>query len=81
LRNSSRRSDRARISLRVVGKLGPFIYTTIVFTALIDWVVWDHPPTRRRPGHGAVIGGGLVAIVARPRRRWRHRELTVNTKA
>ena len=44
-------------------KLGPFIYTTIVFTALIDWVVWDHPPTLFVVlGMVLVIGGGLVAI-------------------
>jgi drug/metabolite transporter (DMT)-like permease len=44
-------------------KLGPFIYTTIVFTALIDWVVWNHPPTLYVvAGMVLVIGGGLVAI-------------------
>jgi drug/metabolite transporter (DMT)-like permease len=44
-------------------KLGPFIYTTIVFTALIDWVAWDHPPTLSVVvGMVLVIGGGLVAI-------------------
>lgn len=44
-------------------KLGPFIYTTIVFTALIDWVVWHHPPTLFVVvGMALVIGGGLVAI-------------------
>lgn len=26
-------------------KVGPFIYSVIVFTALIDWIVWNHPPT------------------------------------
>lgn len=24
-------------------KVGPFIYSVIVFTALIDWIVWHHP--------------------------------------
>jgi drug/metabolite transporter (DMT)-like permease len=44
-------------------KLGPFIYTTIVFTALIDWAVWDHAPTVFVVvGMALVIGGGLVAI-------------------
>ncbi|MDT5184277.1 MAG: hypothetical protein QOI29_2435 [Mycobacterium sp.] len=44
-------------------KLGPFIYTTIVVTALIDWVVWHHPPTLFVVvGMALVIGGGLVAI-------------------
>jgi drug/metabolite transporter (DMT)-like permease len=48
-------------------KLGPFIYTTIVFTALIDWVVWHHPPTLFVfLGMVLVIGGGLVAIRGRP---------------
>jgi drug/metabolite transporter (DMT)-like permease len=47
-------------------KLGPFIYTTIVFTALIDWVVWNHPPTLYVvAGMVLVIGGGLVAIRGR----------------
>lgn len=26
-------------------KLGPFIYSVIVFTAIIDWVVWHHAPS------------------------------------
>jgi drug/metabolite transporter (DMT)-like permease len=44
-------------------KLGPFIYTAIVVTALIDWVVWHHPPTLFVVvGMALVIGGGLVAI-------------------
>ena len=44
-------------------KLGPFIYATIVFTALIDWVFWHHPPTLFVVmGMVLVIGGGLVAI-------------------
>jgi hypothetical protein len=47
-------------------KLGPFIYSTIVFTALIDWVVWHHPPTLFVVvGMVLVIGGGLVAIRGR----------------
>ena len=25
-------------------KVGPFIYSVIVFTALIDWIVWHHRP-------------------------------------
>jgi drug/metabolite transporter (DMT)-like permease len=44
-------------------KLGPFIYTTIVFAALIDWVVWHRPPTQFAAlGMTLVISGGLVAI-------------------
>lgn len=44
-------------------KLGPLIYTTIVFTALIDWVIWNHAPTLFVVvGMVLVIGGGLVAI-------------------
>jgi drug/metabolite transporter (DMT)-like permease len=44
-------------------KLGPLVYTVIVFTALIDWVVWDHTPTLSVIlGMMLVIGGGLVAI-------------------
>jgi drug/metabolite transporter (DMT)-like permease len=49
-------------------KVGPFIYSVIVFTALIDWIVWDHPPTLfTYLGMALVIGGGLVAIRARRR--------------
>jgi drug/metabolite transporter (DMT)-like permease len=44
-------------------KVGPFIYTVIVFTALIDWVLWNRAPT---PvvllGMALVIGGGIIAI-------------------
>ncbi|WP_099041946.1 DMT family transporter [Mycobacterium neglectum] len=48
-------------------KVGPFIYTVIVFTALIDWIVWDHRPTLVTYfGMALVIGGGLVAVRARP---------------
>lgn len=48
-------------------KVGPFIYSVIVFTALIDWLVWDHRPTLLTYlGMALVIGGGLVAVRARP---------------
>ena len=47
-------------------KVGPFIYTVIVFTALIDWIVWDHRPTPTTYfGMALVIGGGLVAVRGR----------------
>jgi drug/metabolite transporter (DMT)-like permease len=47
-------------------KVGPFIYSVIVFTALIDWIVWDHAPTPSSYlGMALVIGGGLVAIRAK----------------
>jgi drug/metabolite transporter (DMT)-like permease len=47
-------------------KVGPFIYSVIVFTALIDWVVWQHAPTPvTYAGMVLVIGGGLVAVRAR----------------
>ena len=44
-------------------KLGPLVYTVIVFTALIDWAIWDRTPTLFVIlGMTLVIGGGLVAI-------------------
>ena len=47
-------------------KVGPFIYSVIVFTALIDWIVWHHPPTVFMYfGMALVIGGGLIAVRAR----------------
>ncbi len=47
-------------------KVGPFIYSVIVFTALIDWVVWRHSPTLLTcVGMVLVIGGGLIAIRAK----------------
>lgn len=47
-------------------KLGPFIYTVIVFTAVIDWIVWDHRPTvSTYIGMALVVGGGLFAMRAR----------------
>ena len=47
-------------------KVGPFIYSVIVFTALIDWIVWHHRPTLFvYLGMALVIGGGLVAVRAR----------------
>ena len=47
-------------------KLGPFIYSVIVFTAVIDWIVWDHVPSPATYlGMALVIVGGLVAVRAR----------------
>ncbi|KMO66841.1 EamA-like transporter family protein [Mycolicibacterium chubuense] len=47
-------------------KLGPFIYSVIVFTALIDWLFWDHRPTvSTYLGMALVIGGGLLAVRAK----------------
>jgi drug/metabolite transporter (DMT)-like permease len=47
-------------------KVGPFIYSVIVFTALIDWIVWDHVPTLFvYVGMALVIGGGVIAIRAK----------------
>ncbi|MCK0173946.1 MULTISPECIES: DMT family transporter [Mycobacteriaceae] len=47
-------------------KVGPFIYSVIVFTAVIDWIVWHHPPTLfMYLGMVLVIGGGLVAVRAK----------------
>jgi len=47
-------------------KVGPFIYSVIVFTALIDWVIRGHAPTLiTYVGMALVIGGGLVAVRAR----------------
>ncbi|MDF2823439.1 MAG: protein of unknown function transrane [Mycobacterium sp.] len=47
-------------------KVGPFIYSVIVFTALIDWLVWDHRPTLfMYLGMVLVIGGGIVAVRAK----------------
>ncbi len=49
-------------------KVGPFIYCVIVFTALIDWIVWDHRPTLVMCiGMALVITGGLIAVRARSR--------------
>jgi drug/metabolite transporter (DMT)-like permease len=49
-------------------KVGPFIYSVIVFTALIDWIAWGHPPTLfTYVGMALVIGGGIVAVRARTR--------------
>ncbi len=46
-------------------KVGPFIYSVIVFTALIDWIVWQHRPTLLAClGMSLVVGGGLVAVRA-----------------
>jgi drug/metabolite transporter (DMT)-like permease len=47
-------------------KLGPFIYSVIVFTAIIDWVVWHHAPSLATYlGMALVIGGGLIAVRAK----------------
>ena len=49
-------------------KVGPFIYCVIVFTALIDWIIWDHRPTLVMCiGMALVITGGLIAVRARSR--------------
>jgi drug/metabolite transporter (DMT)-like permease len=47
-------------------KVGSFIYTVIVFTAVIDWIVWDHRPTvSTYLGMALVIGGGVLAMRAK----------------
>lgn len=47
-------------------KVGPFIYSVIVFSALIDWIVWQQPPTAYMyAGMALVIGGGLIAVRAK----------------
>jgi drug/metabolite transporter (DMT)-like permease len=47
-------------------KVGPFIYSVIVFTALIDWIVWHHRPTLFTClGMALVIGGGVIAVRAK----------------
>lgn len=49
-------------------RLSPIVYSVIVFAAIIDWVFWDHEPTLAVvAGMALVIGGGLVAILVRPR--------------
>ena len=41
----------------------PLIYTVIVFTALIDWFLWNRAPTVVVIfGMALVIGGGIIAI-------------------
>lgn len=43
--------------------LAPTIYLVIIFTALIDWVIWDRPPTWLEVGGMAlVIVGGVIAM-------------------
>ena len=44
-------------------RVGLFIYTVIVFTALIDWVLWNRAPTPMvLLGMALVIGGGIITI-------------------
>lgn len=48
-------------------KLAPLIYSVIVFTALIDAVIWDQVPSLLEvAGMILVIVGGAVAMVERP---------------
>jgi hypothetical protein len=50
-------------------KVGPFIYSVIVFTALVDWIVWDHPPTLFvYLGMALVIGGASSPSAQNPSR-------------
>jgi drug/metabolite transporter (DMT)-like permease len=43
--------------------LAPIIYSVIVFTALINWAVWDHVPTLlEAAGMLVVIVGGVIAV-------------------
>jgi drug/metabolite transporter (DMT)-like permease len=47
-------------------KVGPCIYSVIVFGALIDWIVWHNPPSLLMYlGMALVIGGGLIAVRAK----------------
>jgi drug/metabolite transporter (DMT)-like permease len=43
--------------------LAPIIYSVIVFTALINWLVWGRAPTLlEAAGMLVVIGGGVIAV-------------------
>lgn len=47
-------------------RVGPFIYAVIVFSALLDWIFWDRPPTLVACcGAALVVAGGFVALRAR----------------
>lgn len=51
-------------------KIGPFVYSVIIFTALIEWIVWRHSPGMLIfAGMALVIGGGLIAIRTKATRR------------
>ncbi len=50
-------------------KLGPLVYSVIVFTALINWLIWDRPPSwLALAGMACVIAGGIVAVAGIGRR-------------
>jgi drug/metabolite transporter (DMT)-like permease len=58
-------------------KVGPFIYSVIVFSAVIDWIVWHHAPTAYMyVGMALVIGGGLIAVRAKPQVPQNHTAVT-----
>lgn len=43
--------------------LAPIIYAVIVFTALINWLVWGRAPTLlEATGMLVMIGGGVIAV-------------------
>jgi drug/metabolite transporter (DMT)-like permease len=47
--------------------LAPIIYSVIVFTALINWAVWDRAPTiLETAGMLVVIVGGVIAVIGGP---------------
>ena len=50
-------------------KLAPLIYAVIVFSALLDWAVWNRPPTwLETAGMVLVILGGVIAVRTSPAR-------------
>jgi drug/metabolite transporter (DMT)-like permease len=62
-------------------QLSPIVYSVIVFSAVIDWVSWGQPPTLAVvAGMTLVIGGGLLAILVRPRAAARHPGATRATR-
>ena len=59
---SARRSSSSPIATRR-GQARAVLYTVIVFTALIDWFLWNRAPTLLVVfGIAMVIGGGIIAI-------------------
>ncbi len=45
-------------------KLGPIIYSVILFTAVINWIAWGRTPTTFEfVGMALVLAGGLIAVV------------------
>lgn len=61
-------TDRAYRLLPNAGIIGPFMYTSVVFSVLFDWLFLGRPPgVSLLVGAGLVVAGATLAVISTER--------------